>query len=244
MLLPIIVNRVILLISCTFFAACVTRYLWLGQYFPFTGPSVHCDGSVFDFGTAKSGETIRHVFRVANHGRADLEILQLRTDCGCTVAKSSTKTVSPGEYVDVAADLSLVGLEGEVKKRVLIETNDARNPLAILMMRGNVEADIHAKPRKLIIDESNSSVAAREHAIDLFCNDNVTFDVTGVSCRSSDLNVHFETIEKGKRYRLYVARSTADSSMSELKTQVLVRTSHPRESLLVIPVAITQAPSL
>ncbi len=230
-------KRLLILVSCVFFAACVTRFLWLHQYFPFGGPSAHCERSVYDFGSAKSGESVKCVFRVFNRGSLELDILRVRTDCGCTVAQPSAKAVSPRGHVDIAAELSLAGLEGDVRKRVLVDTNDVRQPLCILVMQGTVVADIRIEPRELVLDLSAGATPS-EYAVDVYSKESVAFEVKEAYADLKGLDVWFEPIVSGKRYRVHVRGDAGVLSRSPSKSRIVVRTTHPRESMLFVPVVI------
>lgn len=229
-------RQVVLFVSCTFFAVCVTRFLWAHQYFPFEGPEAYCESVVFDFGSAKSGDVVKHLFRLENRGKRDLDIRRIRTDCGCATAELSRNIVPPGESVDVAVELSLLGLAGDVQKRMVIDTNDIHRPYTILVMRGTVEADIQVEPGELLIDLSDGE----EYAVEVFCEQNADFEVTKVSAGTPALEVRFEVVEEGKRFRVHAKANDSDGSVAERATHIAVRTNHPLESLLVVPVRLRE----
>ena len=56
-------------------------------------PAIFCEEPSYDFGTQDSSQTVTHEFVILNKGDADLEILQARPSCGCTVANISQKIV-------------------------------------------------------------------------------------------------------------------------------------------------------
>jgi hypothetical protein len=71
---------------------------------PFAGPTGHDFGDVAIEGEA--GED-RHVFTLRNRTGDVLEIEAVRTTCGCTVAEPSTRSIAPGDQVDIEVMLRL-----------------------------------------------------------------------------------------------------------------------------------------
>jgi Protein of unknown function (DUF1573) len=228
-------KHAILLGGCVIFAAGATRFLWLGGYFAFGEPVLACEAPEFDFGTGKPGDRIRHVFRILNEGREELHIRKVRKDCGCTVAELSAEKISPGGHADVTVELTLQPLSGVVQKRVLLDTNDSRNPVSVFVMRGSVETDIHVEPRMLAVDMDEPD--AKEQEFDLF-SENYSFEVTNAYANESCLNVRFETVVKGRRYRVYVSKSDSGFAGTASLATVFVRTDHQQESLLPVQIQL------
>ncbi len=61
-----------------------------------------------------------HTFILTNTGSSTIEIGNIRTSCGCTVADPSTRSVGPGETIEIAATLTLKK-EGRKKSRIFLE---------------------------------------------------------------------------------------------------------------------------
>ena len=59
-------------------------------------PRIVVEPASFDFGTLRPAGEVQKEFVIRNHGRAELVIQSISTDCGCTAALSETKTVRPG----------------------------------------------------------------------------------------------------------------------------------------------------
>jgi len=61
-----------------------------------------------------------HTFVLTNAGSSTVEIGNIRTSCGCTVAEPSTRSLGPGETVEIAATLTLKK-EGRKTSRIFLE---------------------------------------------------------------------------------------------------------------------------
>ncbi|HWW61028.1 MAG TPA: DUF1573 domain-containing protein, partial [Thermoanaerobaculia bacterium] len=88
-----------------------------------------------DFGTVPKGEKLTWAFLVKNTGTADLEIINARPACGCTVAEFD-KLIKPGQTGKVTANVDTTNFAGPIAKAVTLETNDPSTP--------NAQITIHA----------------------------------------------------------------------------------------------------
>ncbi len=75
----------------------------------------------FGLGTLVNGRAeFGHTFVLTNTGSSTIEIENIRTSCGCTVAESSTRSLGPGETIEIAATLTLK-TEGRKTSRIFLE---------------------------------------------------------------------------------------------------------------------------
>ena len=56
-----------------------------------------CDQPTVPLGDVPSGANVTHRFTLVNRGTAELVLGEVRTDCGCTVAKLDKRRLQPGE---------------------------------------------------------------------------------------------------------------------------------------------------
>lgn len=64
------------------------------------------EGTTKDFGVLEKGSRATHAFRMTNIYRVPLEIISIRSTCGCVMAEPSRKTLLPyqTEYIHVTID--------------------------------------------------------------------------------------------------------------------------------------------
>ncbi len=75
----------------------------------------------FALGTLVNGRVeFDHTFVLTNTGSSTIEIGNIRTSCGCTVAEPSTRSLGPGETIEIAATLTLKR-EGRKTSRIFLE---------------------------------------------------------------------------------------------------------------------------
>jgi hypothetical protein len=75
----------------------------------------------FGLGTLVDGRAeFDHTFVLTNTGSSTIEIGNIRTSCGCTVAEPSTRSLGPGERIEIAATLTLK-TEGRKRSRIFLE---------------------------------------------------------------------------------------------------------------------------
>jgi Protein of unknown function (DUF1573) len=95
---------------------------------PAAAPRIVVEPASFDFGTLRPAGEVQKEFVIRNHGRAELVIQSISTDCGCTAALSESKTVKPGGSTVLRVTLTAPAEPGKIRKRVLIKSNDAARP--------------------------------------------------------------------------------------------------------------------
>jgi len=87
-------------------------------------PALYLPKKSIDLGSAMQGAVAHGKFTIANRGSAPLEILELKSSCGCTVAELETKTIKPGEEVTVHVSIDTAGKVGQIRKSISIKSND------------------------------------------------------------------------------------------------------------------------
>ncbi len=112
-------------------------------------PKIRFDQPDYDFGEAEAGDEVEHTFVFENVGDDLLTVTKVRTSCGCTAALVSDEEVSPGKTGEIKATLLTEGFQGDVKKSLLVESNDPGNELVRLTIAGKVLPEVTVEPRYL-----------------------------------------------------------------------------------------------
>jgi hypothetical protein len=102
-------------------------------------PVAAFEETVFDFGTIKQGEKIKHDFVLKNNGKSDLIIRRVRTSCGCTAVKHSD-VIKPGESTKLSVEFNSRGKRSRQNQAVTVITNDPKTPSTVLRVMGVVDA--------------------------------------------------------------------------------------------------------
>ncbi|MDB5342746.1 MAG: hypothetical protein JWP89_1123 [Schlesneria sp.] len=103
-------------------------------------PAIACQEAEWNAGEIRDQKVIEHVFELKNVGRQPLTVSRILTDCSCiwTVGSELPKTVPPEGEFPLPTRVNLGGLNGAFKKRVYVYSNDCRQPMFMLSIRGTV----------------------------------------------------------------------------------------------------------
>jgi len=105
-------------------------------------PVLELDSLVQDAGVVQRGQEVTFEFVVRNRGDAPLE-LAVHPSCGCTVA-SHEATVAAGESGRITLLLRTATLAGDVRKGVVLQTNDPEHADLQLLLRATVRDVLQA----------------------------------------------------------------------------------------------------
>lgn len=93
--------------------------------------------SVYDFGTVKQGELVRHTFSFKNTGTKPLVIDEAHASCGCTVPEKPEKPIQPGEIGEIKVVFDTKGKSDHQEKDIMV-TSNARPEFRKLKLTGTV----------------------------------------------------------------------------------------------------------
>jgi hypothetical protein len=112
-------------------------------------PQIQAANPVYDFGQVVEGTRVKHEFTVKNNGKADLIIGQVQSSCGCTVAQSDKKRLSPGEETQLPVTFDTSHERGHASRRIDVYTNDPVTPDLALTVQGVIKVESEATPAEL-----------------------------------------------------------------------------------------------
>lgn len=95
------------------------------------------DKNYYDFGQITQGESGEVVFELENQGGGLLNITSVKTSCGCVLVDYSHHGLMHNEkgYIRVKYNTNIVG---EIKRSVVVTTNDEKSPKIVLRLIGEV----------------------------------------------------------------------------------------------------------
>jgi len=104
-------------------------------------PKIRLLEEFHNYGSIGSTEVVSHDFVIANQGDAPLTISQAYTTCGCTTADFTATVIPPGKVsvVTMKYDAGFHDARGQtVRRGVIIENNDPKNPQVELWVQATV----------------------------------------------------------------------------------------------------------
>jgi hypothetical protein len=105
-------------------------------------PHMVFDAMHFDFGKISPDASVTHVFKVANDGKAYLNITHLNPSCGCTSTVLGKWSLAPGESTQVVVTFNPKGYHGVARKSIQVTSDDPANPNQTLTFEAEVIRDI------------------------------------------------------------------------------------------------------
>jgi hypothetical protein len=157
----------------------------------------------YNFGRILEGAEAEHEFTIKNAGTADLNIENVRVDCGCTAVKYDS-TIPPHGQGKLKMKVSLKNYVGKVDKKATIQSNDPQSPEVVVRMLGIVLPIIDIKPSTNILFRGMADQLS-DSVLDLVAS-TAPFRITGTETDLADnIKYTLETVSDGKQYRLRVS---------------------------------------
>lgn len=101
-------------------------------------PMIYFPETQYDFGIVKEGNVVSHTFKFVNKGKATLDIKDIKTSCGCTVALVSSKKIEPGKDGTIKIDLDTKNRQGRMSRTITINSNDPEEPNKVITIYADV----------------------------------------------------------------------------------------------------------
>ena len=92
-----------------------------------------------DFGDVEEGKVAETTIGFTNEGSGTLEIIDVKTSCGCTAALLSSKKLGPGQKGTVKIEIDTANREGVMTRTVTLYSNDPLVPNQTITLTVNIE---------------------------------------------------------------------------------------------------------
>lgn len=89
------------------------------------------------------------VFKFTNTGDTPIEVLRVKSSCGCTVPQLSKNLYAPGESGEISALFTFGARQGRQMKRITVTTNDPARPTYQLDFITHIPTWGQIRPRML-----------------------------------------------------------------------------------------------
>ena len=207
------------------------------------GPRLVVPEAVWDAGKVAPGEKIVHDFEIRNEGTAPLAITDVRPACGCTVAEFDA-TIAPGATGKVHAVLDTASFRGAIAKGITVLTDDPAQPRIELTMKATVEPRIFVEPGfARFIQPQLSDPGTVEQRVFTASFDDLR--ILAVESPYPFLEVTHSPLPEelwnengvGRQHHLVFTLDYGKAPMGPLAGYVIVRTNHPLQPELQIPVS-------
>ena len=175
------------------------------------------------------GEVVERVFKIVNVGDAELEISDIKADCGCTVVEPERKILAPTEESKIKVTFNSAGFVGRKTKSVRVYTNDPYKRSVSLTLTGEVQQEIDTKPRRVFFDTiSRGSDLKKTVKINL--NSNSDIEVLDIVSKEEAI-----LVEKVSDLEFNISLSE-EVPFGIFRGHVAIRTNSKRNPVLNVPV--------
>jgi len=215
--------------------------LFTGALFAAGKPRAVVEETIRDVGRILKGDKMTQEFSIQNGGDAPLEI-KAWTSCSCTVAHYD-RSIAPGQTGVIRAVVDTTSLSGPVTNTVTLSTNDPNKPQIQFILKGKVEPHVAVKPGyaryTTVQGEPVEGVPQT-----IWAADGLPFDIERVVSPLPALKITYREAKPeernqdapGKQWRLESVLS-GEAKAGELSEIVTIRTTHPRQQVVYLPVS-------
>jgi len=135
------------------------------------GPQIQFEEMKYDFGSAKQGDVVKHVFKFKNTGTAPLVISNIGVSCGCTTPEWTKDPVMPGKSGTITANFNTAGKLGVQNKVLTVESNSASGN-AMVSLVGEVKEATAAAPATAAEKTESATSMEKEAKVKVKTDDN------------------------------------------------------------------------
>ncbi len=210
----------------------------------FSAATIVFDSETYNFGRAKSGETIKHDFIFTNTGNTSLEITDVKLGCGCTTAGAWDKTVAPGRTGTIPLQFNSTGFGGQVAKSATVSCNDRAHTNIVLQLTGTVWKPIDVMPALTMFNVSAESPTNETKVVRIASNLEEPVALSDLHCSSTCFKAELKEIKPGKEFELRVTVLPPLETPTTFSTITLKSSSTNAPILSVSAYAIMQHPLL
>jgi len=115
------------------------------------GPRIALDATEIDLGEVQYGHSKSVRINISNKGDQPLDVIELRTSCGCTRTDMSDRSIAPGARAPLTVSFDATGIAaGRNTKTVFIDTNDPVQPVSEFRIFALVVQQIRVEPSNLV----------------------------------------------------------------------------------------------
>lgn len=194
-------------------------------------PEIKFESDKHDFGQVTPRSDSKCKFKFQNVGGGVLEIKNVRTTCGCTVAKLDKKKYAPGESGEIEVNFKAGVSAVPVQKHLYVLSNDKKHPSVTLTIQASVEKVVEYEPETITLSLKQENADCPE--IKVRSLDGKQFSVTQFKSSPDVMLADFDPNQKATEF---ILKPRVDMKKLEqnLSGYVRIYLDHPSSSLLTI----------
>jgi hypothetical protein len=203
----------------------------------------------FNFGDVYTGEVISQIFVLKNEGNADLLIGDLKSDCGCTVARSDS-VIPPGKEGTAEVEVQTISQSGSIIRSAMLHTNDPSHPTIVFTISANVLKGSPVRQGKYIgplfvspdtLVSMYAPAGRKSRAEFTITAPGAPVNVLGVESGTKQFVSRVEVIQPGRNYKI-VVESVESEDGGLYRDQLRVTTDNPALPAFKVALALRVYP--
>ncbi len=192
------------------------------------GLALEWQTQTLSFTTTPFQTTQEAVFRFTNTGPRPVKILEVESNCDCLDATADRAVYAPGESGVIKSNFTVGDRLGLYERRIKVVTDEGPEPVRLLV-RIEVPELVTLSPRSVAWQLHEPAV---EKAVDLEVIPGLNIEFTRVQPTSGDFAARLETIEAGRRYRVYL-KPPATTQPANAAFRIFGRAPASRQDVIV-----------
>jgi hypothetical protein len=187
--------------------------------------------AVYDFGVAGFDDEVTHRFEFANPGAERLEISRIRLTPPLLATKA-TAMIPPGGRGSVKVRLGTPREKGPYQGIVVVQFRNAGVPDRVFRVSGTVRPAVDVEPHAAFFVAVERGQSKRS-SVDIVNYDTEPLRIIGVEHAGARSSTQLETLEPGRRYRLWL-EVQGSGAAGKLTETIRVFTDHRRHAVLQV----------
>jgi len=198
------------------------------------------DGLVHDFGVVPKGAQLFHRFTITNIYSVKMEIVNIRSGCGCTSATSSVKVLEPRESATIDVTMDARRFSGSKTVIVYVTVGPEYVSTAEIRVTGNSRSDVVFNPGQVAFGVVSQGQKA-EQTIEVEYAGTQNWQITEVISKDTPLEATFkESYRKPGQIGYQVSVTLKpDAPSGNLKEFIHLKTNDTGTPLLSVLVEAT-----
>ena len=210
---------------------------------PAANPKIVAVKPILDVGKVAKSDKVKVDFEIQNTGTAELVIQDVRPTCGCTVASFDAK-IAPGASGKIHAEVDTIDFSGPIAKTITVLSNDPTTPRLTLTIKAVVLAQVEVFPgyaRYIYVQAHDPGVLKQWLWTDSFADFKVTevvspykfIQATFHKAKTDELR---SEIESNTNQWVVETSLQPDADVGALREFLIVKTNHPKQKEIRIPI--------
>lgn len=206
-------------------------------------PKIVAVEAIKDVGKVAKSEKVKVDFEIKNTGTGELVIQDVRPTCGCTVASFDAR-IAPGATGKIHAEVDTIDFGGPIAKTITVLSNDPTTPKLTLTVKAMVQPQVEAFPgfARYIYVQAHDPAVLKQW---LWAENFDGFKVTEVVSPYKFIKTSFHKAKPDELRKEVVGNDNQwivetslqpDADVGALKEFLIIKTNHPKQKELRIPI--------